>query len=582
MNSRFIHFFGPLVLTVAIVITVGCNRRNEIDNSMDLADSLMNVKPDSALTILNLIDTTHIDDDEQSARYALLKSMALDKNFVDTTSFGILQPAIDYYLSKGTANERLRTYYYQGRIYQNKGDDDSAMQCFMRGREYCQEASDTLTTGNLLVAQATIFFITYKIDEFIENNLEAARLYSAIDRRDYEMSCLAKVLDGSIHKKDKHLADSVMSIAQQRAAQKPELTGYIAPYILPYALAFGEKADIVDVLHYYETMNDISDESRMDMAEAYCRIGDANNACRYLESVDTVLLGRKSLKYLAIKIDVMETCGDLSGALAAYRKFSSTLDSIHMDIFSHDLLFAQKRHEMEKSNLMESQRKTRVIWIISCVTLVLIIIFSLIFYRYRLGVAQSRLDAKNKEKLQLEQEKLKRENENLALRNRKIELEKQNMQLRIEKLEDESDSLKEILSRRKELSKPIEDAIRKRIELLNALFASRIAEKDSYARSYETLERQMLEDKECFMNGTRLAFTASHPDFISYLEQHGLTEAEINYVCLYAIGLRGNEVGKYIQLKRHYHISSDIRKKLGIDEHNTNIGIYVRKLMKNL
>ena len=231
---------------------------------------------------------------------------------------------------------------------------------------------------------------------------------------------------------------------------------------------------------------------------------------------------------------------------------------------------------------MESQRKTRVIWIISCVTLVLIIIFSLIFYRYRLGVAQSRLDAKNKEKLQLEQEKLKRENENLALRNRKIELEKQNMQLWIEKLRDESDSLKEILSRRRELSKPIEDAIRKRIELLNALFASRIAEKDSYARSYETLERQMLEDKDCFMNGTRLAFTASHPDFISYLEQHGLTEAEINYVCLYAIGLRGNEVGKYIQLKRHYHISSDIRKKLGIDEHNTNIGIYVRKLMKNL
>ena len=42
------------------------------------------------------------------------------------------------------------------------------------------------------------------------------------------------------------------------------------------------------------------------------------------------------------------------------------------------------------------------------------------------------------------------------------------------------------------------------------------------------------------------------------------------------------EVGEYMQLKRHYHISTDIRKKLGIDEHQTNIGIYIRKLMKQL
>ena len=63
---------------------------------------------------------------------------------------------------------------------------------------------------------------------------------------------------------------------------------------------------------------------------------------------------------------------------------------------------------------------------------------------------------------------------------------------------------------------------------------------------------------------------------------HGLTESEINYVCLYAIGLRGKEVGEYMQLKRHYHISSDVRKKLDLDEHQTNIGIYVRKLMKQL
>ena len=85
-----------------------------------------------------------------------------DKNCIDTTTFDILQPAIDYYIENGSPDEQLRTYYYQGRIYQNQGDKDSAMQSFMRGKEYCREASDTLTMANLLVAQATIQYSTNK------------------------------------------------------------------------------------------------------------------------------------------------------------------------------------------------------------------------------------------------------------------------------------------------------------------------------------------------------------------------------------------------------------------------------------
>ena len=84
------------------------------------------------------------------------------------------------------------------------------------------------------------------------------------------------------------------------------------------------------------------------------------------------------------------------------------------------------------------------------------------------------------------------------------------------------------------------------------------------------------------MDSTRLAFRASHPALMKYLDDHGLTEAELNYVCLYAIGLRGKEIGEYIQLKRHYHTSTDIRKKLGLNEDDTNLGLHIRNLMKKL
>lgn len=56
-----------------------------------------------------------------------------------------MQPAIDYYYEKGTPDEKLRTYYYQGRIYQNKGDKDLSMKAFINARELKDEIIDTLT-----------------------------------------------------------------------------------------------------------------------------------------------------------------------------------------------------------------------------------------------------------------------------------------------------------------------------------------------------------------------------------------------------------------------------------------------------
>lgn len=614
----FIHKFQNFIITLMFfVVLAACDRYTPILKQMDIAEGLMNIKPDSALAILENIPVSMLKSKEIVARYALLKSMALDKNCIDTTTFDILQPAIDYYIENGSPNEQLRTYYYRGRIYQNQGDDDSAMQSFMRGREYFQEASDTLTMANLLVAQATIQYLTYKIDDFIKNNLAAAKLYRDISRPDYEISCLANVLDGSILNKDRGLADSVMSVAQERVKQNSELAVVIAPYALSYAIKFGEKEDIVNVLHYYESMHTIDDGTKMDVAEAYCRIGDSYNANRYMNSIDSTSKVKSSLKYLAIKPDILELNGDFAGALIAYRNFSTTIDSIHQNIFSHDLLFAQDRYEMEKSNLLEKQKFDRIIWLSLCIVFVLLIITGYIYYRYRLGQAKSLLDAQERKRLQLEQENLKRENENLELRssheklerhnlqqaNEKLELERynailekqaaelecerqslvaENLRLKIEQLENESETLKKVLEKRKDLAKPIEDAIKIRIEMLNGLLASQITDNDSYAKPYGTWKEQIIQDKDEFMNTTRLAFKASHPKFIEYLEQHDLTESEINYVCLYAIGLRGKEVGEYMQLKRHYHISSDVRKKLNLSEHQTNIGIYIRKLMKQL
>lgn len=98
----FIHkLLYPIITLMIVMLLSACDRYTTLLEQMDMAENLMNIKPDSALAILEDITVYNINGKEIEARYALLKSMALDKNYIDTTTFDILQPAIDYYIKKG-------------------------------------------------------------------------------------------------------------------------------------------------------------------------------------------------------------------------------------------------------------------------------------------------------------------------------------------------------------------------------------------------------------------------------------------------------------------------------------------------
>lgn len=183
---------------------------------------------------------------------------------------------------------------------------------------------------------------------------------------------------------------------------------------------------------------------------------------------------------------------------------------------------------------------------------------------------------------ELENEKLKSDSERLLLEKAQLSLKAENLALQVEKLENESDNLKTLIDAHEELPNEVQDIIRERIEMLNSLLASYISTNEKYEKPYDQWIKKLTDNTETFMNSGRLAFMVSHPNFIRYFEEHGLTNDEINYICLYAIGLNGKEVGSYMKKPSHVNMSSAIRKKLGIDKHDTNIGIYVRNLLKNL
>ncbi|MBQ4589754.1 MAG: hypothetical protein IJA95_10785 [Bacteroidaceae bacterium] len=541
-----------LISTISILICLtSCTRHSKHWETLLDVETYIETQADSALTILQGITSDELANKEEKAKHALLLSMAMDKNYIDRTDFEVLQPAIDYYQDHGTATDKLRTLYYEGRIYMNKGDKDPSMRAFIKGKELKDEMTDTLTFANLLVAQGSYLYTSYKIDEFIDNNLQAAKLYQAIGRSYYQMTSLTNALDGSIINQNKQLADSIMTCCKNNIKEHPDYGNIMIPYVISYNIAFGSDDEIRHILNSIHADSKLTNEAKLDIAYGYAKIGEADKALQVLESMDAERLDTTSLKYLSIKTDILKANGKHKEALSHYKMYSSTLEKRHQALFSQDLLFAQERHNLEIASLNEIQKRDRLVGYGICCAFALLSVIALIYYHYRAKNAQLRL-------------------------------ERENLTLKISQMESESENLKKLLADQKELSEPITEAIRVRIEALNSLLASQISENDKYAKPYSVWIEQTLKDKDAFMDSTRLAFKASHPRFMNYLEEHGLTEAEQNYLCLYAIGLRGKEIGEYIQLKRHYHISSDIRQKLGIDEHETNLGIYIRKQMKRL
>lgn len=89
--------------------------------------------------------------------------------------------------------------------------------------------------------------------------------------------------------------------------------------------------------------------------------------------------------------------------------------------------------------------------------------------------------------------------------------------------------------------------VRQRLAILDKFIAANI----STAFSKEALKEldQLMQDREHFMESTRISYGLSHPKFIEHLYGKGLTDKEVSCCCLYCIGLNGKEISNYLGIK---------------------------------
>ena len=115
--------FYVILILIAVVAAGSCDRKGaQLDRTFDRADALMHNHPDSALAIMQSVDTTGLSR-QHLARYALLMTSALDKNYIEPENDSLIKIALDYYCGQNNSQEIGALYYYGQIHYTNKSID---------------------------------------------------------------------------------------------------------------------------------------------------------------------------------------------------------------------------------------------------------------------------------------------------------------------------------------------------------------------------------------------------------------------------------------------------------------------------
>ena len=549
--------FMKRLLTILLLglCLVSCNRHSEHWATITAMERIIEERPDSVLNVLQTIDTDELVGDEERAKHALLLSMSLDKNYIDKTDFEVLQPAIDYYEDNGSATDKLRTYYYQGRIYQNQGNDAAAMECFVNAIYNGKESNDILTKARTYFAQSHIYYSLYEWDNFIEANKNSALLFKESGMINSYANCLNRIINGYTLKEEPNSAWPYIyeckTLLQDMSINR--LTEFYASY-LTYLTNFGTEQEMNEILQEYISAVPSSMIDRLTIANAYLKMNNYNEALSVLSEYDTSSDVAKERKYLSIISDIYQGLEDHKRALESYKKYIILADSIDSAIYTQDTKFVEERHALEMAKAKETEAKNkRTIAVLACVVALIGSLLVIMIIRRRLQVSHAK--------------------------NRELEVEKQ----KYEQLYADAIAERDALTKMVEDSSVREETkavIKARLDVLNKVIISQITGTTSAnKKAYEELEL-LLADKETFIESTRLTIEGNNPEFITALKRRGLTDEEINICCLYAIGLKGKDIKAYTSQPRHYNQSADIRHKLGLTESDTNLSIFIRDMLE--
>ena len=464
-----------------------------------------------------------------------------------------------------------------------------ALRLFDHALKYESQTSDTLGLALVYLGRGAVQFRLYDGPNQIESVLKAASLYHRIKEPLKELESLRRAMETAIILKAKDIADSINQACEQILVDYPEYESGQVSYRIEYSITFQSPEKVRELLKETESRNDLDKFAMYKIADAYKAIGESRKSCEYFERIPAPATFEDSVRYYADRYYVYKSASVLEEALKSLENFSEATGRFHANQFEENMKFAERSFKKELAHQKDVRAKELLKYSITGILILAVLCGVMFFYRIRFFKMKKKyLEAENK-RLEAKAETQSERAKVAELEKKAVESERDSERLRADNLKhqmrelmNEKQLLESKLKDKKRISKEAFEILNERIGMLNRLLKNEIASDEKGIREYNRWISRVTLDREELKRKTVLFYRAATPSFIEYLENHNLSADEIEFVCLYALGLSGKEVGTYLDFPSKYHYTSSIRSKLEIPKSETNMRRYIARLIESL
>lgn len=414
-----------LLIIPTCLLMFACQKNNSVNLILDQALNVMNDHPDSSLILLEKIENDDLRTKEHHARYALLYSQALDKNYIDLTNDSLIQIAVNYYKDKHDVQAKFYAYYYLGRVYTNANELAKAIIAYMEAEQLVEKLGNDYLVGLLYTQLGNIYRKYYDFPKALECYELATECYNKANRLEHKLygmlsqSAIYKLMD----KETDSFHILYNTLIEAKETKQTSIIRFCLGDLIMLCLNMDKQEEAMSF--YNELINNYSIEKMT--SSFYANLGllmakdnDSEKSQFYIEEAWKCARNKNdsiNLYYILSRIEHMNS--SYEDAYTSLSKSTHLQNSRIKNVLQQPILTAQKNfleQEVEhKAYKLKMEKYIRLLGLTIILILSIIIILFLrnrirILYQNRLKEKLKERESEYKQKLEeLQKEALKRE-----------------------------------------------------------------------------------------------------------------------------------------------------------------------------
>ncbi len=388
-----------ILTLLTLLVLCGCGNNSQIEQELYQAGQFMRSAPESALSIIEEIDPEDITRRSTRAKYALLYSQVLDKNYYDIDDDSLIRIAYRYYDKRMCSDSvRFLLNYHYGRIYQNAEDYPSAIRYYLTAEKYALAGKSNYFLGLVYTRIGDVYSEQLNFNGMLEYYMNAYKSLSKLHNRAFQNNALLNIGNAYSSLQDSANALHYYTLALDLAKDRQD-NDIISACLSNIGMIYTEEGNISKALQMVEDIQNISPEAVTNLeyillAKAYYQRHDIDSARYYLNiasRLTTDIRDEAAIKYQSFQIEMAAKNYDV--AETAINDYILLSDSISRVVVAQSAIAAEKKFYKEQTAFTSFRLKTRKHFEYATAAFIFILlVFLIYYYRQRIRQKQEQIE----------------------------------------------------------------------------------------------------------------------------------------------------------------------------------------------